>query len=123
MTSALAGFAVSYTCFAPGIEGRWGAVVKPRELPGCPTAAGARLERFDALTGDDNCRTLRGGPRGETAVAVKARGRLSGEQTGRLNPGSGPLSGSPEWLGSGRPGNGTGRADSPMCTEPFRRTA
>ena len=121
MTSALPGIAVSCTCIAPGIEGRWGAVVKPRELPGCPTPVGARLERFDALSGDDDCRTLRGGPRAATPVAVKACGRLPGELAGRLNPG--PLSGSPEWLGSGRSGNGTSRPGFPMCAEPFRCTA
>ena len=127
MPSALPGFAVLCTCLAPGIgtgvEGRRGTVVKLPELPGCPTAVGARLDRFDALTGDGDCRTLRGGPHREMAVVTNMRGRLPGELTERLNPGSGWLPGPSEWPGSGRSGNGTGRPNSRMCTEPFRRTA
>ncbi len=127
MPSALPGFAVLCTCLAPGIgtgvEGRRGTVVKLPDFPGCPTAVGARLDRFDALTGDDDCRTLRGGPHREMAVAEKARGRLPGEPTERLGPGPGSLPGSPEWLGSGRSGSGAGRPGFPICAEPFRRTA
>ena len=127
MTSALPGFAVSRICLAPGIgtgvEDRSGTVVQLPGVPGCPTAVAARLERSVALTGNDDCRTLRAGWHGQATVATTARDRAPGELTGRLNPGSGWMPGPSELPGSGRSVNGTGRPNSRMCTEPFRRTA
>ena len=101
-------------------------MVKPRELPGYLKAVGVRLERFDALTCDDACRTLRAGGRMTMAVMARAREirtRLAGGLTERANRGPASRSDPAAWLHPGSSGNVSCASGPPMRAEPFRRTA
>ena len=75
-----------------GFEGRSDNMVKLRGINVYPTAIGAFLEEFEALTGEYVCRVFRAGGREEMAVMAEARepgGRLAEDLSERLKRGLG----------------------------------
>ena len=75
-----------------GFEGRSDNMVKLRGINVYPTAVGAFLEEFEALTGEYVCRVFRAGGREEMAVMAEARepgGRLAEDLSERLKRGLG----------------------------------
>lgn len=75
-----------------GFEGRSDNMVKLRGINVYPTAIGAFLEEFKALTGEYVCRVSRAGGREEMAVMVEAREAgdgLAAEVAERLKRGLG----------------------------------
>lgn len=75
-----------------GFEGRSDNMVKLRGINVYPTAVGAFLEEFEALTGEYVCRVFRAGGREEMAVVAEARepgARLAEDLSERLKRGLG----------------------------------
>lgn len=75
-----------------GFEGRSDNMVKLRGINVYPTAIGAFLEEFEALTGEYVCRVFQAGGREEMAVMAEARepgGRLAEDLSERLKRGLG----------------------------------